>query len=197
MARFKILLLVCVGSIFLLSGCATFQKETVGPYSRTSLLQFYKLTQWTFGGRVAITGQKDSWWANISWEHNADKDLIRLSGPLGQGATVIRLTGDMVTVDRGNGDVQSSVQPDVFVSQQVGITVPVQSLRYWVLGLPEPTQVFEENGSGFKQSGWQVEYKQMQPVDNQAMPRKITVMNEQVKLKLIIDQWAFNDSYAK
>jgi outer membrane lipoprotein LolB len=32
----------------------------------------------------------------------------------------------------------------------------------------------------------------MQPVDEQSMPRKITVTNERVKLKLIIDQWVLN-----
>ncbi len=197
MLKFKAALLVSVGAILLLSACASFRKEPVESYSRASLLPLYKLTQWTFDGRLAVTGRKDSWTANIDWEHHVDKDLIRLSGPLGQGATVIILMDNFVTIDRGNGEVQSSSQPDIFIGQQVGITVPVQSLRYWVVGLPEPTHVFDENDSGFKQSGWQVEYNIMQSIKNQPVPRKVTVKNEQVKLKLIIDQWVLNDSNTK
>lgn len=189
MADFKKTVLVCVSSVLLLSACATFQKEPDKPYSRASSLRFYKIAQWSFDGRLALTGQKDSWSANVGWQHSADKERIRLAGPLGQGATVIQLTGDKVTIDRGNGDVQSSTDPEMFINQQVGMFVPVQSLRYWVVGLPEPEQAFQETDAGFKQSGWLVEYKQMQSVENELMPRKILVSNEQVKLKLIIDQW--------
>lgn len=189
MLDFKLAPLVGMGLALVLSACATVQTETGGPYSRASLERFYKLAQWSFDGRLALTGQKDSWSANIDWQHDADKEQIRLSGPLGQGAVVIQLTGDRVTIDRGNGDVQSSAQPEEFINQQVGIFVPVHSLRYWVVGLPEPVHAFEETGAGFKQSGWLVEYRQMQAVEHQSMPRRITVTNDQVKLKLIIDQW--------
>ena len=88
--------------------------------------------------------------------------------------------------------VQSSTQPEEFINQQLGMFVPVHSLRYWVIGLPEPTSAFVETATGFKQAGWFIEYKQMQPVDEQSMPRKIMVTNERVKLKLIIDQWVLN-----
>jgi len=111
---------------------------------------------------------------------------------LGQGATVIQLTGDLVTIDRGNDQVQSSTQPEAFINQQLGMFVPVHSLRYWVVGLPEPTSAFVETATGFKQAGWLIEYKQMQSIDDLSMPRKITITNEQVKLKLIIDQWVLN-----
>ena len=145
---------------------------------------------------LALTGQNDSWSANISWGHSPEEEKIKLSGPLGQGTVVILLTGNVVTIDRGGDDVQSSTQPEEFINQQLGMFVPVQSLRYWVVGLPEPSGSFKETATGFNQSGWLIEYKQMQPVDNGTMPRKMMVTNEQVKLKLIIDQWVLNDAKA-
>ena len=51
--------------------------------------------------------------------------------------------------------------------------------------------------TGFTQAGWLIDYKQMQSVNNLAMPYKITVSNEQLKLKLIIDQWVLNDATAQ
>ena len=176
----------------MLSACSTVPVEPEVHYSKLAREHLYKLEQWSFEGRVALAGKNDNWQASINWGHKSDDEEIKLSGPLGQGATVIRLTGDLVTIDRGDDKVQSSTQPEEFINQQLGMFVPVHSLRYWVIGLPEPTSAFVETATGFKQAGWFIEYKQMQPVDEQSMPRKIMVTNERVKLKLIIDQWVFN-----
>jgi outer membrane lipoprotein LolB len=176
----------------MLSACSTVPVEPEVHYSKIAREHLYKLEQWSFEGRLALSGKNDSWSASINWGHRPDDEKIKLSGPLGQGATVIQLTGDLVTIDRGDGQVQSSTRPEEFINQQLGMFVPVHSLRYWVVGLPEPASVFVETSTGFKQAGWFVEYKQMQSVDDQFMPRIITVTKEQVKLKLIIDQWVLN-----
>jgi len=178
--------------VLMLSACSTVPVEPEVHYSKFEREHLYKLEQWSFEGRLALTGKNDSWSASINWGHRPDDEKIKLSGPLGQGATVIQLTGDLVTIDRGNDQVQSSTQPEAFINQQLGMFVPVHSLRYWVVGLPEPTSAFVETATGFKQAGWLIEYKQMQPIDDLSMPRKITITNEQVKLKLIIDQWVLN-----
>jgi outer membrane lipoprotein LolB len=157
-------------------------------------MHLYNLERWSFDGRLALTGQNDSWSANISWEHSPEAEKIKLSGPLGQGTVVISLKGNVVTIDRGGDDVQTSAQPEEFINQQLGMFVPVRSLRYWVVGLPEPSGAYKDTESGFNQSGWLNEYKQMQPVDNGTMPLKMMVMNKQVKLKLIIDHWVINDT---
>jgi outer membrane lipoprotein LolB len=176
----------------MLSACSTVPVEPEVHYSKLAREHLYKLDQWSFEGRLALTGKSDSWSASINWGHRPDDEKIKLSGPLGQGATVIQLSGDLVTIDRGHDQVQSSTQPEEFINQQLGMFVPVHSLRYWVIGLPEPTSAFVETATGFKQAGWFIEYKQMQFVDEQSMPRKIMVTNERVKLKLIIDQWVLN-----
>ena len=187
-ARFFGLYLV----ILMVSGCTT---EIVAPetlYSKITRESLYNLEQWSFEGRLGLTGIKDSWQANINWQHRSSDEEIRLSGPLGQGATIIKLTGKLVTIDRGNDKIQTSLEPEAFISQQLGMFVPVRSLRYWVIGVPEPGSPYVEAGLGFRQAGWLIEYKQMQRVNAQNMPRRITVTNEKVKLKIMIDQWILN-----
>ena len=178
--------------ILMVSGCTT---EIVAPetlYSKITRESLYNLEQWSFEGRLGLTGIKDSWQANINWQHRSSNEEIRLSGPLGQGATIIKLTGKLVTIDRGNDKIQTSLEPEAFISQQLGMFVPVRSLRYWVIGVPEPGSPYVEAGLGFRQAGWLIEYKQMQRVNAQNMPRRITVTNEKVKLKIMIDQWILN-----
>ena len=182
--------------VLMLVGCASAPVEPEVHYAATAREQLYKLERWSFEGRLALTGKNDSWSASINWGHKSDDEKIKLSGPLGQGATIIQLTGDLVTIDRGDEKAQSSTQPEAFINQQLGMFVPVRSLRYWVIGLPEPTSPYIATATGFTQAGWLIDYKQMQSVDKQSMPHKITVSNEQVKLKLIIDQWVLNDTKA-
>lgn len=194
MLRFKVGLLVGGCLIFLVSACSVVPVEPDMHYSRVAMDHLYELKCWSFEGRLALTGKNDSWSANISWEHSPEAEKIKLSGPMGQGAVLISLAGNVVTIDRGGDDVQSSTQPEEFINQQLGMFVPVRSLRYWVVGLPEPSRSYKETDTGFNQAGWLSEYKQMQAVNDGAMPHKMTVMNKQVKLKLIIDHWVLNDT---
>lgn len=197
MLHVKLILATASLIVLMLSACSSVPIEPEIGYSKSSREQAGNLEQWSFEGRLALTGKKDSWQANINWAHRFNAEEIKLSGPLGQGATVIKLTGDMVAINRGDGKVQSSTQAEAFINQQLGMFVPIRSLRYWIVGLPEPTVTFMETATGFIQSGWLVDFKQMQRVNDYSMPRKISVSNEQVRLKLMIDQWDLNVANAK
>lgn len=185
---FKLAFLVVFCLIFL-SACSVVPVEQNMHYSRPEMQALYALKHWSFEGRLALTGKNDSRTVNISWEHSPKMEKIKLSGPLGQGGVVISLSDDAVTIDRGGGDVQSSGRSEEYINQQLGMFVPVRSLRYWVMGLPEPSSTYKDTDVGFNQAGWLNEYMQMQAVGAGVMPRKMTVMNNQVKLKLIIDHW--------
>jgi outer membrane lipoprotein LolB len=124
--------------ILMASSCAMETVVPETPYSKFSRESLYNLEHWSFDGRLGLTNGKESWQANINWQHKPNNEEMKLSGPLGQGAIVIKLTGEKVTIDRGNAKIQTSSQPEAFISQQVGMFVPVHSLRYWVIGVPEP-----------------------------------------------------------
>lgn len=178
--------------LLLLSACTSTPQIPDGAYSETARTHLYHIQQWQMEGRLAITTAKDSWSASIEWIHQPNSEKIRLSGPLGQGAVVIDLAGDVVKIDRGGGQVQTSNQPEQFINQQLGMFVPLQSLRFWAIGLPESGQPFQETTDGFVQTGWLVAYKEMQKSGTETLPHKMAASNEHVKLKLIIDQWELN-----
>lgn len=178
--------------VLLLSACASVSTVPGGSYSQAMRSHLYDMQEWRLEGRLAITAPNDSWSADIQWSHLPDFEKIRLSGPLGQGAVVIELAGDVVTIDRGGGHVQSSNQPEQFINQQLGMLVPLKSLRFWAVGLPESGQAFQETADGFVQGRWLIAYKEMQKAGVEVMPHKMAVTNGHVKLKLIIDQWDLN-----
>jgi outer membrane lipoprotein LolB len=183
--------------VLLLSACASVSTVPNGHYSQAARAHLYDMQEWHLEGRVAITSPKDSWSANIEWNHLPDSEKIKLSGPLGQGAVVIELAGNVVKIDRGGGNVQTSSQPEQFINQQLGLFVPLQSLCFWAVGLPEAEKKFQETDDGFVQDGWLIAYKEMQNTGVETMPHKMAVSNDHAKLKLIVDQWDLNGKNTK
>ena len=182
--------------VLLLSACASVPPVHQGAYTQAARAHLYGMQEWRLQGRLAVASPKDSWSANIEWGHLPNSEKIRLSGPLGQGAVVIELAGNVVKIDRGGGNVQTSNHPEQFISQQLGLLVPLESLRFWAVGLPESGQGFQETSDGFVQGGWLIAYKEMQKTGVETMPHKMSVSDEHVKLKLIVDRWDLNGGKA-
>lgn len=179
--------------VLMLSACVSINApEPDNSYTKTTRAHLYEMQRWHLEGRLGIFAPKDSWSANIDWQHQPNADRIKLSGPLGQGAISITLIDERVAIDRGDGHAQTSSNPEQFINQQLGIFVPLQSLRFWATGLPELGQLFQTTSDGFVQNKWLIAYKEMQKVSGESMPRKMTVSNDKIKLKLIVDQWDLN-----
>jgi outer membrane lipoprotein LolB len=116
-------------------------------------------------------------------------DEIELAGPLGQGRTQILLTQQYVVIDYGDKRLQYAGNVDDVISSQLGVSVPVSALKYWVLGLVNPEKEYEVIENGFFQLAWKVKYQIMQLVGEDELPKKIRVTGNNTKLKLIIDNW--------
>lgn len=195
--RFAAKLFAGVCLLSFLPSCSTVPVGAGIQYSKSLRQSLYKLQEWSFEGRLAITGAGDSWTANIVWLHRPGHEEIKLSGPLGQGAALVTLDDDSVTIDRGNGDVQSSEDVEGFVGQKLGLVVPVKLLRFWVVGVPQPDLAFNETDNGFTQLNWLNEYKQIMAVGERLMPQRVYVTNGKIKLKLIVDQWHLDGGNGK
>ncbi len=196
----------------LLSACTTSMLHTavtsyqdVPTWGKEGMPSLYKLKRWQFSGRMAVEQKKGSWTANIDWQHRENDDAIKLYGLFGQGATLVHLKDNTISIDFGNGKVATSEQAQHFISQQFGLVVPLQALRYWVLGLPDPTAEYKRFGEGFSQYDWVVEFERWRWEgvsdrwrweDDKQLPRKVTVLNRKAKLKLVIDQWNVDNAQA-
>ena len=196
--RNKLLVPVC-GLLIIagLNGCATF----IGAGQTPRLTQFqeklYSVKNWTLDGRIAVKAGQEGWNANLFWEHDVGQDRLRIYGPFSQGAVSIILQGHMVYINEGNGIVTSSHDPDDLLQKRLGFSVPLSSLRFWVLGLPAPDNQYraelDDKGGlkGFEQQAWVLGYESFENVDNFVMPKKMTIQGNQVRLRLVVDQWVF------
>jgi len=172
-----------------LTSCASVPEKQEEKYQLARMLHLQNQSDWSFEGRLALTDEKDSVTANISWKHRVAADLIELSGPLAQGKIAISITADKVVLDDGETPKEFDGSADLVFSSQLGVDVPIAALRFWVLGVSEPGQPFVERTDGFEQYGWQIKYNSLQQVNTEWMPKKIQAEKDKTKIKLIVDQW--------
>jgi outer membrane lipoprotein LolB len=182
-----------------LTGCAPFMGGAVAPRLPEAQQQLYRIKAWKLEGRIAVKSGNEGWNANLFWEHEDGQDRLRIYGPFSQGAVSIIVQSDLVYINEGNGVVSSSRDPDDLLKKRLGFTVPLRSMRYWVLGLPAPDTEYhaETDGKGgfkgFEQQSWMLDFTSFENVGQFVMPQKMTIRGNAVSLKLVVDEWVFKN----
>jgi outer membrane lipoprotein LolB len=195
-------LIAALLALALLASCSSLQ-QTVAPEDLANaerMRQLAGLDAWTMQGRIAIkqvTGGSGQ--GKIIWLQNGEDTDISLSGPLGSGAVNIHWVPDEVVVSGADLDVQhrytGSDAAEQFLAEQLGWQFPAASIRYWLLGLPNPdfayTQNFSADGAllGLQQLGWTVDYQRFAAVNGYVLPAKLQVQGDAVRLRVVIDDW--------
>ena len=144
---------------------------------------------WGLGGRVALWAHGDQDSANIDWQDCGDRYLIRLSGPIGIGTSLIYGNRDGVWLYRGGEPELSAASPEALLAEQ-GWRLPVSALRHWLRGLPVPDAPYQRSpqDSGqierLRQLGWDIHYEYAS-----GAPVRIAMENPEIRLKWLIRQW--------
>ncbi|MCK9608423.1 MAG: lipoprotein insertase outer membrane protein LolB [Methylomonas sp.] len=172
-----------------LGGCAVAPQKPAEEYQLTDMQYLQHQKNWVLEGRLALVDEKDSVSVSINWRHDELRDDIELVGPLAQGRVRISVTPDQVAVDDGENLKVFYGPVDKVLAEQLGVDLPVDSLKFWVLGVNDPRQSYIEQPGGFYQGSWLVRYREMQTVNADTLPKKMTAEKDKSRIKLIVDQW--------
>ena len=185
----------------LLAGCAGLtSREAVEGQGDPQQWRAHKarvaaLDGWQINGKVGIRAPKDSGSGTLFWLQRQEYFDIRLSGPLGRGAT--RLTGrpDAVSLEvAGQGRFEAD-SPEALVEAQLGWQLPVSHLLWWVRGLPAPdsrsriTLDAESHLAQLEQDGWKVDYQRYTEQNGYALPERIKLYGQNLEVTLVIKDW--------
>lgn len=153
--------------------------------------------EWEFAGRIGVSAGDEGFNGQLWWRQDGIVFRARIGGPLGVGTVFINGDRREVTVTDSDGVVTELNDAEVELRQLYGWTIPVTSLRYWALGIPDPASPaeteFNDDGllSKLRQENWQVDITQYREGGGQLMPRRLTAVNDDVKVRLVIDNWVF------
>ncbi|MDR3416453.1 MAG: lipoprotein insertase outer membrane protein LolB [Nevskia sp.] len=145
-------------------------------------------------GRLAESGLV-SFGGDLSWIQNGSHFQARFYGPLGVGALAIEGEPGDMEVRAKDGTYRTGV-PEVLMQEKFGWSMPVDGLRYWVLGLPAPgagaALQLDDGGHilSLRQNGWQLDYAEYQNVAGLDLPRKFALSDPQRRFRVFIDTWS-------
>ena len=186
-------------SILAISGCAVQGGVALPELSdwetRTRILA--DLDEWELKGRLGVSAGVEGFNGKLRYTQNDEDFRATVSGPLGFGT--IQIEGDrrQVTVTDKDGEVWMLPDPEVDLQVMYGWTIPVPSLRYWALGIPNPAELafteFNEEGQliSLEQGNWHVEFTSYRDSGGQPMPRRLTAVSGDNKVRIVIDDWIF------
>ena len=181
-----------------LAGCASAppRKPTAQgapwPKRRT---QLQSLEAFEIKGKVAVAAGTEGFSARLTWDQQGARSSLALDGPLGVGGLRVVADGDALNVTTSKGVQLDSEAARTELSAKLGFEPPLGSLRYWVLGVPDPAQPsIETLGPDQRlltldQSGWHVDYSAYAEHGGDSLPQRMALTRADVRLRLIVEDW--------
>lgn len=194
--------LVWLSLCLVLSACAATRPSVdLPPLTTWELRQAVLATKsdWEFRGRIAVKAGDEGFNGNFNWTQTGHGFNATVSGMLGIGAVTIDGSGDSIIVTDKDGKRTPLVDPERELYERYGWTIPVTSLRYWALGIPDPAQAaatdVDDAGRlvSLKQGAWNLSISRYKESAGQQLPRTLTASNPDTRVRMVIDKWLFYD----
>lgn len=189
--------LVWLAPLLLLGACVTRGVQELPPLEswqqRTDVLA--RLESWTLRGRIGIRTADDASSGNLSWNQYRRTFDAQIDGPLGVGG--VRLVGspDAVTLSGSKVETVTVSDPEVELWRQTGLQVPIEGLRYWLLGIPisgAPAALTlndDQVAEVIEQSGWTIRYEEYRRWSVNLLPRRVVAQSGDTRLTIIVRDW--------
>lgn len=200
--------LFLAAAIVLLAACSTPQKKILSSSENQAWLQASEqarnIHQWNITGRVSIATESNGGQADLFWNQTDDLHYeIKLVAPFGGGTSLLQSQAQGVFLSTSDGQQLAAQNLDELLSQIEDWNIPVQAIRYWLLGIPSPKSDSKLLGWNEKnqltlleQDGWHVKLKSYKNVGQYQLPKKLFMTrndDENVDVRLVIRQWGINE----
>jgi outer membrane lipoprotein LolB len=147
-------------------------------------------------GRVAVAAAGTGFNARLRWAQEGARARLALEGPLGAGAVHVDAEGSDLDVVMASGAHLTSDAARAELAARLGFDPPLASLRYWILGVPDPAHPADETLdparqrlSALEQDGWRIDYGDYVAVGSEWLPARLTLERADVRVKLLVDDW--------
>lgn len=156
-----------------------------------------EVRDWSLDGRLGISNASDSRGngsGSLSWQQRGDSYVFTVNGGFGYD---YRLTGDpqgAVLEGVGKQPIRGA-DAEALMRKAAGWSVPLESLRAWVLGLRapgSPAQISfgtDRLPAVLEQDGWHVEYRAWDTTRQPALPTKVFASKPPYKVRLSVSAW--------
>lgn len=180
----------------LVAGCPSMPQRPVEAQSWDARLSELQAREsFSLAGRVAVAAGEDGFNARLRWQQSGATSELALDGPMGAGGVRIVSDGEQLQVATSRGEQLDAEAARAEIERRIGFEPPLASLRYWVLGVPDPSSPAETvldaeaRLASLVQGGWRIDYTEYAAVEGRWMPRKLTLRHGEVRVRLLVDNW--------
>jgi outer membrane lipoprotein LolB len=157
--------------------------------------QLQARAQYIAQGRIGVAAGADGFNGRLRWVQEGMRSTVSLDGPLGIGGVRIVNDAGALTLTTASGEALDSQAAHDELVRRMGFEPPLNSLRYWLQGVPDPASPSTEtpDAQGYLgslvQSDWTVTFTGYMQTPEGALPQKLTVARANVRVRLIIESW--------
>lgn len=197
-------LLPCV-LLLALAGCQTVPPPGEDPTWSERKRYLGAIDTYETAGKMSLTTPAGSEQASFTLNVDSPDLALQLSGPFGIGAIRLEiLDGEGRLVSARHGEVVFT-DTERELTELLGYPVPLDAIRYWALGLPEPSaphaQGMTDDGRRLailEQRGWRVNYETYRtvqfdpkkPESRLHMPRKVRLIGPDVTILMVFRKYS-------
>ena len=189
-----------LASLLAIAGCASVPGAPPGGAPneaawRIRSQQLRKITDWELQGRVGIINGRQGGSGSMQWIQHGRQLTFSFRGPFGAGSLLVRGDADALWVRSSRGDNFISTNPEQDFRERLHIPLPILSMRYWMLGLPDPDGAFTKSVDArgllvvLMQRGWRVDYQDYASFDGVDLPTRLLISHAAVRIKAAINEW--------
>lgn len=171
----------------------TSERDTIWQAHARALSRFQT---WTMLGTLVVRSGGDSSRVTMRWRQARDSYRMRFTALLGAGLFELEGSESGVEARFADGRRARAESPEALLDREIGWSVPLGGLRYWIVGAPAPdgaTAKMELDGQGrlarLEQAGWTVIYEKYGDLDDLALPTRIRCSNESIDVTLVVRRW--------
>jgi outer membrane lipoprotein LolB len=184
-------------ALTVLAGCRTVPAPAPGaPPWLTRRPELQAREHFELKGRIAVAAGTQGFNARLRWAQQGTRAQVALEGPLGAGAVHIDAAGCDLDIVMANGARLQNDAARAELAARLGFDPPLASLRYWILGVPDPARPADEtldpvrqHLTRLEQDGWRIDYAGYASVAGEWLPARLTLERAGVRVKLLVDDW--------
>jgi len=191
-------LVLLAAFVAIIAGCTTTAGVALPDLSDWAVRQAVlgAADEWAFSGRIGVRTGDEGVNGKLWWRQDGSVYRARISGPIGVGTMFINGDGMEVALTDSDGVVTELANAERDLRERFGWTIPVTSLRFWTLGIPDPAdEASVEFEAGLARSivqrDWRVTISEYADGGGQPMPRRLTAESGDIRVRLVIDEWTF------
>ncbi|RUM93594.1 MAG: outer membrane lipoprotein LolB [Thiothrix sp.] len=189
-------------ALFILFSCATSDNRPrpAGKTPRELAVErkagYKSIDEWDIRGRIGVKQGDDGFSAGFKWVQQGNTFDIKLFDPIGRQVAWLRGDDHDVSLDTAKGEKIKAQDPEQLLLDNLGWTLPIRSLLYWVKGLPDPATIvwqeeYDEQGRMLliRQADWSVRFEKYLRKGNKSFPKLTRLEHQGFKMKLLVQDW--------